>query len=416
MNTKTLAIAIALAAGSAFASSVQAAPAIVTLDTVQVRPSADQIAQAEVERTSSIPTLAVVEVRPTAGLIADYRAELAANRRVTTLAAVEVRPTAEQRQALAAEQTRDRGYVATFTAAAALFGLSAVAGFALAQRVPFNPLELLWDPVQPLHLALVYLQTVEELLKLLGTALLFDQGLFIAVDIQVHQRQAQCRQLALLAQQPAIDPGLGPVQFAVVVGYARRIAAVVVASAGAVCIAGGHVAVLLQQLERVAGEFQVEQPAVRPAAAQHLGIKGVGKAHDAARLGRFAGTHMRQHLVVGQHALDQGLDRTAGLLGAVQPCLDDPGVVEDQQITGLEQRGQVAEHPVYRHGAAAIEQARGAALGSGMLGDQLGRQLEVEIAEGVAGSRSGHAIEGRTGPVPRKPAIVLHLTFVSVSC
>jgi len=115
MNTKTLAIAIAFAAGSAFASSVQAAPAIVTLDTVQVRPSADQIAQAEVERTSDIPTLAVVEVRPTAGLIAEYRAELAANRRVTTLAAVEVRPTAEQRQALAAEQTNDRGYVATFT-------------------------------------------------------------------------------------------------------------------------------------------------------------------------------------------------------------------------------------------------------------------------------------------------------------
>jgi hypothetical protein len=118
MNTKTLAIAIAFAAGSAFASSVQAAPAIVTLDTVQVRPSADQIAQAEVERASNIPTLAVVEVRPTAGLIAEYRAELAANRRVTTLAAVEVRPTAEQRQALAAEQTNDRGYVATFTAAA----------------------------------------------------------------------------------------------------------------------------------------------------------------------------------------------------------------------------------------------------------------------------------------------------------
>ena len=116
MNTKTLAIAIA--AGSAFASSVQAAPAIVTFDTVQVRPSADQIAQAEVERTSSIPTLAVVEVRPTAGMIADYRAELTANRRVTTLAAVEVRPTAEQRQALAAEQRNDRGYVATFTAAA----------------------------------------------------------------------------------------------------------------------------------------------------------------------------------------------------------------------------------------------------------------------------------------------------------
>jgi hypothetical protein len=117
MNTKTLVIAIAIAAGSAFASNVQAA-SITTLDTVQVRPSADQIAQAEVEHNSAIPTLALVEVRPTAGLIADYRAELAANRRVTTLASVEVRPTAEQRQALAAEQVNDRDYVATLTAAA----------------------------------------------------------------------------------------------------------------------------------------------------------------------------------------------------------------------------------------------------------------------------------------------------------
>lgn len=54
MNTKTLVIAIALAAGSAFASNVQAA-SITTLDTVQVRPSADQIAQAEVELSSAIP-------------------------------------------------------------------------------------------------------------------------------------------------------------------------------------------------------------------------------------------------------------------------------------------------------------------------------------------------------------------------
>lgn len=115
MNTKTLAIAIALAAGTAFASNVQAA-SIATLDTVQVRPSADQIAQAEVERNSAIPTLSLVEVRPGAGLIADYRAELAAGH-VTTLAAVNVRPTTEQRLALAAEQA-SRAYVATLTAAA----------------------------------------------------------------------------------------------------------------------------------------------------------------------------------------------------------------------------------------------------------------------------------------------------------
>ncbi|MGH8037740.1 MAG: hypothetical protein ACREPC_00960 [Stenotrophomonas sp.] len=119
MNTKTIAIAIALAAGTAFVSNVHAASTITTLDTVQVRPSADQIAQANVERTSSIPTLALVEVRPTAGQIAEYRNELADSRRVTTLAAVEVRPTAEQRDALAAEQNdRRTDYMGALASAA----------------------------------------------------------------------------------------------------------------------------------------------------------------------------------------------------------------------------------------------------------------------------------------------------------
>lgn len=45
---------------------------------------------------------------------------------------------------------------ATFTIGAASFGVTAVAGFALAQRVAFNPLEMLWDPGQPWRLALVY--------------------------------------------------------------------------------------------------------------------------------------------------------------------------------------------------------------------------------------------------------------------
>ena len=46
---------------------------------------------------------------------------------------------------------------AALPTAAALFGVTAVVGFALAQRVPFNPLELAWDGRQPLYLALVYL-------------------------------------------------------------------------------------------------------------------------------------------------------------------------------------------------------------------------------------------------------------------
>ena len=40
---------------------------------------------------------------------------------------------------------------------AALFALAAAAGFLLAQRVPFNPLEFLWDASQPLLLLLIYL-------------------------------------------------------------------------------------------------------------------------------------------------------------------------------------------------------------------------------------------------------------------
>jgi TolA-binding protein len=106
MNTKSIALAIALAAGTAFAASVQASD-IPTLETVQVRPSADQLAQAEHERTSAIPTLSAVQVRPTAGQIVERNAELAATRPVVTLAAIQVRPTREQRQALAAETTHD---------------------------------------------------------------------------------------------------------------------------------------------------------------------------------------------------------------------------------------------------------------------------------------------------------------------
>ena len=47
-------------------------------------------------------------------------------------------------------------YAQAFVAGAAAFGAFAVAGFALAQRVRFNPLELAWDPSQWLHLLAVY--------------------------------------------------------------------------------------------------------------------------------------------------------------------------------------------------------------------------------------------------------------------
>lgn len=57
----------------------------------------------------------------------------------------------------AAQAAVQRHYPALFGAAAAAFGFAAIGCFALAQRLPFNPLELLWDARQPLYLAAVYL-------------------------------------------------------------------------------------------------------------------------------------------------------------------------------------------------------------------------------------------------------------------
>jgi spermidine synthase len=50
-----------------------------------------------------------------------------------------------------------RRFTITFTSCAILFAVSAVAGFALAQRVPFNPLEVIWDLNQQRYLAQIYL-------------------------------------------------------------------------------------------------------------------------------------------------------------------------------------------------------------------------------------------------------------------
>lgn len=56
-----------------------------------------------------------------------------------------------------AQRAVQQRFAPLFCAAAAAFGLTAIGCFALAQRVPFNPLELLWDPRQPAYLLAVYL-------------------------------------------------------------------------------------------------------------------------------------------------------------------------------------------------------------------------------------------------------------------
>jgi len=51
----------------------------------------------------------------------------------------------------------EQRFAPLFSVAAAAFGVSAIGCFALAQRLPFNPLEILWDPRQPAYLLAVYL-------------------------------------------------------------------------------------------------------------------------------------------------------------------------------------------------------------------------------------------------------------------
>ncbi|AXQ10944.1 hypothetical protein [Xanthomonas oryzae] len=72
MKTQTLRIALsaALFAGATLAGLAQAA-SLTTLEPVQVRPAADQIAQQTLERNSDIRTLTAVQVRPSAEQRAD---------------------------------------------------------------------------------------------------------------------------------------------------------------------------------------------------------------------------------------------------------------------------------------------------------------------------------------------------------
>ncbi|PPT98760.1 hypothetical protein [Xanthomonas arboricola] len=123
MTTQTLRIALsaALIAGTALAGFAQAA-SLTTLDTVQVRPSADQIAQQALERSSDIRTLATVQVRPSAEQLAALAVEQAGPR-IPTLAAVQVRPSADQRADLVTRNAAASAQSSSGQAAAAIGAL-----------------------------------------------------------------------------------------------------------------------------------------------------------------------------------------------------------------------------------------------------------------------------------------------------
>ncbi len=146
-----------------------------------------------------------------------------------------------------------------------------------------------------------------------------------------------------------------------------------------------HVAVALHQSVRLVAQDEAKEGAlgIGPASGQRGGEAAVHcqrRAHG--RL--LADLHVCHHLALLQHALDQQLDLATGWLLAVQARLDHLGVVEDQQVAGIQQGRQVAKDAVGRRGKRAVKQARGAAFRGRVLGNEFFGKREVEIAEGKA--------------------------------
>ena len=103
---------------------------------------------------------------------------------------------------------------------------------------------------------------------------------------------------------------------------------------------------------------------------------------------------MGQRMVIVEHALDQRLDRTAAGLAAVQPCLDDAGIVHHQQVAGGEQPDEVGKAQVAQAVALNVQQPAVAALFGRKLRDQALGKVVIEFGK-QHGERHGRkAIAG----------------------
>ncbi|MDQ1188680.1 hypothetical protein QE447_001183 [Stenotrophomonas sp. SORGH_AS282] len=137
-------------------------------------------------------------------------------------------------------------------------------------------------------------------------------------------------------------------------------------------------------------------------AAQHLGLAAGIERDPAAGLRRFAGAYLGPGLLPAQQAFNQDFHATAAGLLAEQAGRDHPGIVEDQQVAGLQQRRQVAHLAVFERGRRLRHhhQAAGRALGERGLGDQFSGKvvMEVGLLQGSARQRVDNVGHCTTGP------------------
>ena len=80
--------------------------------------------------------------------------------------------------------------------------------------------EFLFGPVQK-TLAVLFEVTLEHE----GVSRFIQQRFTLARNVEIHQRQANTRQLQLLAQHMSVDPELSPMELALIVRHFRKIAA-----------------------------------------------------------------------------------------------------------------------------------------------------------------------------------------------
>ena len=157
-----------------------------------------------------------------------------------------------------------------------------------------------------------------------------------------------------------------------------------------------NMAVALHQrvrvVARVVGQHKAKQrpgrigPAPQQCGAQAVGVAGRAvQRHGFAHSGLFAHAQMRGHLVAAKHAFDQEFELAAGGFFAKQAGIEHLGVVEHQQVARAQQAGEFVKDAVHRLGARGVKQARAAALGCGLLGDEVFGQGEIKIAQGVGG-------------------------------
>ena len=145
-----------------------------------------------------------------------------------------------------------------------------------------------------------------------------------------------------------------------------------------------HLAGSVEQLFDRRGEGQFEPLAVATG-------DGDAKVTTENQLGavarRLAGAHMGKRGMRAGYPLDQDLNGTAGRLPAGKPRGNYLGVVDDQDVAGVEFVRQIGKPRIDAAIGARVddEHAARGPLGERVAGDQLGRQLVVVLAGGHRG-------------------------------